>query len=84
MHCTLPAQALALGQAGHHLEGVAEDHAVRPVLVVLVELGLVDAVRDAVEVGEEIGCELPALVLASREVRRRSSISTFGWTFSWM
>ena len=41
----LAAQALALGQAGHHLERVAEDHAVRPVLVVLVELGLVDALR---------------------------------------
>ena len=64
MHCTLPAQALALGQAGHDLEGVAEDHAVGPVLVVLVELGLVHAVRDAVEVGEEIGRELPGFVLA--------------------
>ena len=59
----MPAQALALGQAGHDLEGVAEDHAVGPVLVVLVKLGLVHAERDAVEVGEEIRRELPGLVL---------------------
>ena len=50
----LATQALALGEAGHHLQGVAEDHAVRPVLVVLVEVGLVHALGDAVEVGEEI------------------------------
>ena len=37
---------------------VAEDHAVRPVLVVLVELGLVDALGDAVEVGEEVWLRL--------------------------
>ncbi len=35
----LAAQSFALGQASHDLEGVAEDHAIRPVLVVLVELG---------------------------------------------
>ena len=35
----LAAQALALGEARHHLQAVAQDHAVRPVLVVLVELG---------------------------------------------
>jgi len=34
----LASQALALGEASHHLQGVTEDHAVRPVLVVLVEL----------------------------------------------
>ena len=67
----LAAQALALGQAGHDLEGVAEDHAVGPVLVVLVELGLVHAVRDAVEVGEEIGRELPGLVLALARVAQQ-------------
>ena len=50
----LAAQALALGQAGHDLEGVAEDHAVGPVLVVLVELGPVHARGDAVEVGKEV------------------------------
>ncbi len=79
MHCTLPAQALALGQAGHDLEGVAEDHAVGPVLVVLVELGLVHALGDAVEVGEEVGREHRRLRAAlSRVWRSRSSISTFG------
>jgi hypothetical protein len=51
----LAAQALALGQAGHHLEAVAQDHAVGPVLVVLVELGLVRSLGNAVEVGEEVG-----------------------------
>ncbi len=63
MHCTLPAQTFALGQAGHDLKGVAENHAVAPVLVVLVKLGLVHAERDAVKVGEEIGRELPGFVL---------------------
>ena len=81
----LAAQALALGQARHHLERVAEDHAVRPVLVVLVELGLVHALGHAVEVGEEVGRDLAGLVLALlASARSRSSISTFGWTFSWM
>ena len=53
----LAAQTLPLGQAGHDLEGVAEDHAVGPVLVVGVELGLVCALGHAVEVGEEVGLE---------------------------
>src|SRR5438094_1316554 len=58
----LAAQALALGQARHHLERVAEDHAIRPVLVVLVELGLVHALGDAVEVSEEIWNDLAGLL----------------------
>lgn len=60
----LPAQTLALGEAGHDLEGVAEDHAVAPVLVVGVELGLVRALGNTVEVGEEIGGDHPLVVLA--------------------
>ena len=52
-----PAQALALGQAGHYLEGVAEDHAVRPVLVVGVELGLVGTFGHSIEIAEEINLE---------------------------
>ena len=36
----LAAQSFALGQGGHDLEAVAEDHAVGPVGVVLVEFGL--------------------------------------------
>ena len=51
----LAAQALALGEGGHDLEAVAEDHAVGPVGVVLVELGLGVLGGQAVEVGEEIG-----------------------------
>src|SRR5882672_6133625 len=50
----LPAQTLALGQAGHDLEGVAEDHTVGPVLIVSIELGLVRALSHAVEVGEKV------------------------------
>ena len=50
----LAAQALAFGEAGHDLEGVAEEHAVRPILVVLVEVGFFGAVGDAVEVVEEV------------------------------
>jgi hypothetical protein len=42
-----PAQALALGKTRHHLKGIAEYHAVRPVLVVLIELGFVSTLRDA-------------------------------------
>src|SRR5206468_8298021 len=42
-------QALALGETGHHLKRVAEDHAVTPVLIMLIELGLIYTVRDAVE-----------------------------------
>ena len=51
----LAAQPLALGERGHDLEAVAEDHAVGPVGVVLVELGLGVLGGQAVEVGEEIG-----------------------------
>ena len=40
---------------GHDLEGVTEDHAVRPVLVVLVELSPVNSIWNTVEVGEEVG-----------------------------
>src|SRR5438876_4358778 len=58
----LAAQALALGQAGHHLERVAEDHAVRPVLVVLVELRLVHALGNTVEVREEVRNDLAHLL----------------------
>ena len=74
----LAAQALALGQAGHHLQRVAEDHAVRPVLVVLVELGLVGALGHAVEVGEQVGLRPRRLVrraLASGAAGRRSAPS---------
>ena len=51
----LAAQPLALGQRGHHLQAVAEDHAVRPVGVVAVELGPGLLGGQAVEVGEQIG-----------------------------
>jgi hypothetical protein len=51
----LAAQALAFGEARHHLERVAKDHAVRPILIVLVKLGLVRALGNAVEIGEQVG-----------------------------
>ena len=47
-------EAFALGQARHHLQAVAEDHAVGPVAVVAVELGPGVGVGQAVEVGEEV------------------------------
>nr|WP_236690949.1 hypothetical protein [Levilinea saccharolytica] len=54
-HLHLAAQALALGQRGHHLQAVAQDHAVGPVGVVLVKLGSgIGALGQAVEVGEEV------------------------------
>ena len=49
----LAAQALAFGKAGHDLQAVAQDHAVRPVLVVLVKLGLGLRI-DAIEVTKQI------------------------------
>ena len=48
------AEALAFGEARHHMEAVAQDHPVAPVLVVRVKFSLVGAVRNAVEVAEEI------------------------------
>ena len=50
----LALQPLPLGQGGHHLEAIAENHAVLPVAVVLVELGAVGALGYAVKVGEHI------------------------------
>ena len=50
----LAAQALALRQRRHDLQAVAEDHAVRPVGVVAIELGRRGAVWQAVEIGEEV------------------------------
>ena len=50
----LAAQPFALRQRRHHLQAVAEDHAVRPVGVVLVELGAGVGARQAVEVGEQV------------------------------
>ena len=50
----LPAQPFALGQAGHHLQAVAQDQAVRPVGAVAVEVGGGGVVGDAVEVAEQV------------------------------
>ena len=47
-------QALPLGEGGHHLQAVAQDHTVLPVTLVLVELGAVGPLRQPVEVGEHI------------------------------
>ena len=47
-------QALTFGKTRHHLQGIAEDHAVRPVLIVLIEVCLIRIFWHAVEVGEQI------------------------------
>ena len=54
----LSTQPFALGEGGHDLQAIAQDHAVRPVGVVLVELGLRLRARQAVEVGEEVDLRL--------------------------
>ena len=64
MHCTLPRKPFALGQRRHHLQAVAEDHAVRPVCIVLVELGPRFFAGQSVEVGEEIELWLSCTVCA--------------------
>jgi hypothetical protein len=58
------AQPLALGKAGHNLERIPQDHAVAPVLVVLIELRLVHALGDTVEIRKEVGGDLSGLMLA--------------------
>ena len=55
MHCTFPRKPSRSARLAMTCKEVAEDHAVRPVLVVLIELGLVHVLGDAVEVGEEVG-----------------------------
>ena len=55
----LAAEAFPFGEGGHHLQAVAQDHAVAPVGVVLVELGPGAFARQPVEVGEQV--ELPRL-----------------------
>ena len=80
----LAAQAFALGEARHHLQRVAEDHAVRPVLVVLIEFGLVAPFGMPLKSANRSGVSSSTVVLALLVARSRSSISTFGWTFSWM
>ena len=50
----LAAQPFALGERRHHLKTVAEDYPVRPVGVVLIELGAGVFARQAVEVGEKV------------------------------
>jgi hypothetical protein len=61
-HLHLAAQALTLGQRPHHLQAVAQDHAVAPVGLVLVELDHVELVEtvEGVEQGQ-FGFDLTAL-----------------------
>src|SRR6201988_1107510 len=49
----LPLQPLLLGQTRHHQEGVAQDHPVRPVSLVVVEVHPLVELCDSVEVGEK-------------------------------
>ena len=53
----LAAQPLPLSQRGHHLQAVPENHPVRPVGIVLVELGGGCLAGKAVEVSEQIRLE---------------------------
>jgi hypothetical protein len=46
------AQSFALREAGHDLEAVAQNHAIGPVGVVLVELGGTGVLGQPVEIGE--------------------------------
>jgi hypothetical protein len=50
----LALEPLALGEACHHREAVAEDHAVRQVRLMLIKLGR-RVLRHAVEIGEQVG-----------------------------
>ncbi len=68
----LAAQPLLLRQAVHHQQRIAENHPVRPVLGVRVELQLRLRVGDAVEIAEQIGLRrtaLPALALQVADQR---------------
>src|SRR5262249_33794377 len=60
----LASQALALREARHDLQRVAKDHAVRPVLIVQIELSLVDPLGNPVEIRKEVRCDLVARMLA--------------------
>jgi len=50
----LAAQPLSLGQRGHHLQRIAQNHAVAPVGVVLVELGFGVLTRQPVKIIEQV------------------------------
>ena len=51
----LAAQALAFGQRGHHLQAVAQNHAVGPVRLMPIKLGPGGRAGQAVKVGKQIG-----------------------------
>ena len=71
MHLHLALEPLLLGQAGHHQQRIAQDHAVGPVALVVVEIDpLVELLRQAVEVGEQV--ELGLLAGLSPSQRRQS------------
>jgi hypothetical protein len=44
------AEPFTLGQTGHDLERIAKDHAVAPILIMLIELSLIRSCGNAVEV----------------------------------
>jgi len=51
----LAAQSFTLGQRSHHLKAVAQNHAVGPVLIVLIEIRFGGFRRYAVEIGKKVG-----------------------------
>lgn len=60
----LAAESFAFGEACHDLEAVAEDHAIGPIGVMLVELGPGGGIGEAVEVGEEVGLRAGFLIFS--------------------
>ncbi len=79
----LALQPFLLGEARHHQQRVAQDHPVRPVLVVVVEVDLLVELRSSRPLKSpksvSSGSGSPAFA-----VSRRFSMSACGWIFSWM
>ena len=61
----LTAQSLPLGEASHDLQRITENYAIRPILIVLVEVGFVRLFRSAVEIHKQVELwRTPGTVLA--------------------
>src|SRR5579872_3718587 len=67
------AKTLALGQRCHYLQAIAEDHAIAPVGVVLVELGSGAFAGQSIEIGVHVDLLLSSLSLGDRKSTRLNS-----------